>query len=136
MRDNDRLIRDDVELAGLLWSRLRAHLPPFLDGRQAIGLNGRFRYYRYQGGQQFSGHVDAAYRRSTGEESRLTLMVYLNDDFDGGETTFLDGTVKPQRGMALAFRHELFHEGRAVTRGRKYVLRTDVMFNPPGRVSG
>jgi predicted 2-oxoglutarate/Fe(II)-dependent dioxygenase YbiX len=136
VRDNDRLISDDVKLATVLWLRLRDRLPPFLDGRQAVGLNERFRFYRYQHGQRFAGHVDGVYRRSNGEESRLTLMIYLNDDFEGGETAFLNVTVKPMRGMALAFRHELFHEGRQISRGKKYVLRSDVMFNPPGRVSG
>jgi predicted 2-oxoglutarate/Fe(II)-dependent dioxygenase YbiX len=136
VRDNDRVIYDDVGLAALLWLRLRDYLPRFLDGRQAVGLNERFRFYRYEQGQRFAGHVDGVYRRSSGEESRLTLMLYLNDDFEGGETAFLNATVKPERGTALVFRHELFHEGREVTRGRKYVLRSDVMFNPPGRVSG
>jgi len=30
--------------------------------------------------------------------------------------------------MALIFRHKILHAGSAVTRGRKYVLRSDVMF--------
>jgi hypothetical protein len=61
-------------------------------------------------------------------------MVYLNDDFVGGETKFYldDGTprldVKPERGMALVFVHRQLHEGAAVVQGRKYVLRTDVMY--------
>jgi hypothetical protein len=44
--------------------------------------------------------------------------------------------VTPAKGMALLFRHELFHEGSALAKGRKYVLRSDVMYNPPGRYSG
>jgi prolyl 4-hydroxylase len=115
--------------------RLRAHLPPFVQGRQAIGLNERFRFYRYDPGERFAGHIDAPFRRANGEQSLLTLMIYLNADFDGGETTFRDLVVRPQTGTALVFRHDIFHEGTAVRRGRKYVLRTDVMFNPVGRLS-
>jgi hypothetical protein len=38
--------------------------------------------------------------------------------------------------MALIFEHQLLHEGAAVTQGRKYVLRSDVMYNPVGRIRG
>jgi hypothetical protein len=40
---------------------------------------------------------------------------------------FID--VKPERGMALLFKHEVLPEGATVNAGRKYVLRTDVMFS-------
>lgn len=55
-------------------------------------------------------------------------MVYLNDDFEGGDTHFEHLAIRPQTGMALIFVHELRHEGSAVVRGRKYVLRSDVMY--------
>jgi hypothetical protein len=135
-RDNGRLIVDDLQLANKIWGRLSPYLPRVLDGQQAIGLNERFRYYRYVPRQSFKGHTDGAFRRSNGEESKLTVLVYLNDDFTGGETAFLTSVVSPRRGAVLVFRHELFHEGRPVVSGRKYVMRTDVMFNPLGRCSG
>jgi predicted 2-oxoglutarate/Fe(II)-dependent dioxygenase YbiX len=136
VRNNSRVIKDDPELAANLWRRLRDDLPAFLDGRQAIGINERFRFYRYESAQRFAGHVDGRFRRENGEESRLTFMVYLNDDFTGGETAFDEVAITPKCGTALIFRHELFHEGRPVTNGRKYILRSDVMFNPVGRLSG
>ena len=135
-RNNQRVVIDDHELANSLWSMLRQHVPVFVRGCQAIGLNERFRFYRYERGQQFRGHIDAAFVRSNGEHSLLTFMIYLNDGFEGGETSFPSQIVKPERGLALVFRHDIFHEGRAVLKGRKYVLRTDVMFNPVGRLSG
>ena len=65
-----------------------------------------------------------------GERSLLTLMVYLNEDFEGGETAFLelDQVIVPRRGMALLFQHMVLHEGREVRAGTKYVLRTDVFY--------
>jgi len=33
--------------------------------------------------------------------------------------------------MALVFVHQQLHEGASVLNGRKYVLRTDVMYVPP-----
>jgi len=136
LRNNSRLIADDVELAASLWQRLRPNVPGFISGRQAIGLNERFRFYRYEPSERFSGHSDAPYRRENGEKSLLTFMVYLNDDFSGGETAFQNATIKPETGLALLFRHELFHEGRPVLSGTKYVLRSDVMFGRPGEIAG
>ncbi len=136
LRSNARVIEDDFVRAADLWTRVRTHLPPFLGPRQAIGVNERFRFYRYDPGERFAGHIDAPFRRDNGEMSLLTFMIYLNDGFAGGETAFREVSVAPETGAALLFRHDLFHEGSSVTQGRKYVLRTDVMFNPPGRISG
>lgn len=135
VRNNSRIILDSAEVASDLWKKVSPHIPLMLNGRQAIGLNERIRFYRYEHGQQFIGHVDAPFRRVTGELSQLTFMIYPNDDFEGGETRFDEVIVAPQRGMALIFEHELFHEGAVVRNGRKYVLRTDVMYNPVGKFS-
>jgi hypothetical protein len=76
-------------------------------------------------------------RRLQAERDRsesVQLMIYLNSGFDGGETHFYDAdlqlraTVRPETGMALLFRHAQLHEGAPVISGRKYVLRTDVMY--------
>ena len=40
--------------------------------------------------------------------------------------------VTPERGKALVFYHRQLHEGLPVVRGRKYVLRTDVMYRHQG----
>lgn len=74
--------------------------------------------------------------------------MYLNDDFEGGETViFPEGKtgihgrppmkevrITPRRGMALVFRHtgpdHPLHSGAPhSTKGkRKYVLRSDIMY--------
>lgn len=132
-RDNARLIVDSPAMAERYFDRIEALLPA-LGGRRPLGLNERFRFYRYDPGQTFAPHQDYPYERSPSEASALTLMVYLTDDFTGGSTDFyhedetLRLSVKPERGMALLFRHELLHAGTRVEQGRKYVLRTDVMY--------
>lgn len=130
------LIVDDAARARDLWQRVQGQIPAVMRYRQAIGLNERLRFYRYDPGERFAAHVDAPFRRANGEESLLTFMIYLNDGFAGGETTFSDVSVRPERGMALVFEHWLKHEGAAVTSGRKYVLRSDVMYGPLGKVYG
>lgn len=130
VRDNTRVILDDPVLALSLWSRAREFVPAEFDKSEVVGFNERFRFYRYDPGQIFRWHCDGIFRRPNGQRSQLTFMVYLNDDFEGGATRFEDVTIKPERGMALCFVHYLRHEGARVLRGRKYVLRTDVMYGP------
>jgi prolyl 4-hydroxylase len=132
IRDNDRLVSDDPALAAEWFERARPFLPEEYFGWRLTGINERFRYYRYDPGQKFAPHTDGYFQRDNGERSQLTLMVYLNDGFEGGSTSFhhLDPTlhVRPVAGMALVFMHRVVHEGAPVIAGRKYVLRTDVMY--------
>ena len=139
VRNNDRVMVDDVAMAAQLYQRVDAFLPPRMEKKwHPCGLNERLRFYRYDEGQKFDWHQDGYYENPAGERSFLTFMIYLNDGFEGGETLFTkigglylsedDLSVKPRRGMALIFRHKIAHTGREVTRGRKYVLRTDVMY--------
>jgi predicted 2-oxoglutarate/Fe(II)-dependent dioxygenase YbiX len=127
-RNNDRMVFDDHELAATLYQRACPLLPQEIDGWAATRFNERWRYYRYDRDQQFTWHLDGTVRLGTGEESILTFMIYLNDDFEGGSTDFGWESVKPSRGMALVFPHRLRHQGSAVKAGLKYVLRTDVMY--------
>jgi len=131
VRDNTRVMIDDPERAEMLWSRLSAFLPRKHNGWTIAGLNERLRFYRYEPGQRFAWHRDGAFVRNPRERSHLTLLLYLNDGFEGGATE-LDVeeplAVRPPPGAALLFAHHLRHQGARVTRGRKYILRSDVMY--------
>jgi hypothetical protein len=130
IRNNTRVMFDDVDFARHLYERIRPALPALLCGMRPCGVNERFRCYRYEPGQRFAPHYDGAFIRDDHERSHLTFMVYLNEGFGGGATAFLDTgvAVVPRTGMALLFQHFQVHEGCAVTSGVKYALRTDVMF--------
>jgi predicted 2-oxoglutarate/Fe(II)-dependent dioxygenase YbiX len=140
VRNNDRVVFDDPALAESLWERVRPFVPAEIDGCRATGLFPQFRYYRYDPGQRFKRHKDGAVETPGGERSRLTFLIYLNTDYVGGETVFseyefIDGQtivheirVRPEVGLGLFFVHERKHEGSAVESGRKYVLRTDVLY--------
>ncbi len=133
VRNNTRVMIDDPARAAELWARVAHALPARARHGRSVGLNERFRFYRYEAGQCFRWHRDGAFERSNGERSRLTLMFYLNDDFEGGDTEFEGGLrVRPKRGAALVFLHPVRHQGASVARGRKYVLRTDVMYAREG----
>lgn len=78
------------------------------------------------------------------QSSLFTFLLYLNDDFEGGHTTFFlpasrEGTlnaypVRPVAGAVALFPHgeatgALLHEGTGVVHGTKYIIRTDVEYD-------
>ena len=131
-RDQDRVIRDDPALATTLLEGLRPSLPPRI-GALALErrLNERFRLYRYRAGQRFAPHMDHWYQPSARSITLLTVLVYLNEGFEGGETSFceqIERVVTPQTGLAAVFQHKIRHAGEPVVRGTKYALRTDVLY--------
>ena len=128
IRNNDRLIIEDVSLAERLWNKLKDDCPNPIVGEQAIGLNECFRFYRYESGQRFKRHIDGRFRRNDVEESRISLLIYLSENFEGGATQFDNFIVQPKIGEALLFIHEQKHESTPIESGVKYVLRSDVMF--------
>jgi len=140
VRNNERVLVDDVSLAADLFHRAEPLLPAVIEGHGLVGFNERWRFYRYGPGQTFKPHRDGSYMRlKTWEESQMTFMIYLNDGMTGGETRFFANmeqafrqypylSVQPKAGMALAFIHSIWHEGAVVHSGQKYVLRTDVMY--------
>ncbi len=145
LRNNQRVMLKNEEIALWLWRRAREFVPQEYDGRPAVGVNELLRFYRYDTGGQFDWHQDFPFERENGEQSYLTFMIYLNDDFEGGQTLFEDSysdcsfddlQVTPKQGMALFFEHETHHKGELVTEGRKYVLRTDVMYASEDELEG
>lgn len=128
--NKSRAAIENKALANALWKRIKENTPKDFDDHIAVGLNERLRFYLYEVGQHFGAHTDGYFQRENGERSFLTLMIYLNDDFTGGETLFLkrEKIIAPKRGTALLFTHHQWHAGLKVNSGCKYILRTDVMF--------
>lgn len=56
----------------------------------------------------------------------LSSIIYLNDNYTGGETTFRDGiTFKPKLGRALFFDGKYYEHGVSeVTEGERYTIAT------------
>ncbi|KAK7098930.1 uncharacterized protein [Littorina saxatilis] len=134
VRNSDRCIIDSIEEADKLWQRVKPFVPAEWNGHQVVGLNERLRFLRYDSGQYFKPHYDGEYRRENGERSYITLQLYLNEGFKGGSTTFLSRCqterveVVPRIGSVLIFQHDIYHEGSELKKGRKYAMRTDVMY--------
>ena len=92
-------IADDT-LRDPIYARVRRLLPPEVNGGAVAGLNGRFRLYKYNTHDLFKPHTDGSWpgtavvngrvaQDAHGDRwSQMTFLVYLNDDMEGGETTF------------------------------------------------
>ncbi len=141
LRDSSTAVMRDPALADTLYQRVRGTVPSIMNveepstgqrvSMEPVGVFLPLRVYRYEKGQRFGLHQDQSYTREDGARSLLTLLVYLNDDFTGGETDFPEQNerISPRTGNALWFQHMLLHAGRAVTEGAKFVLRSDVLYD-------
>ncbi|KAF8061613.1 hypothetical protein FPV67DRAFT_1586659, partial [Lyophyllum atratum] len=156
-RVNHRFSITSTAFAANLHALLTPHLPSFpyptsTRRTQKVGdpprvphsFNSNIRVYKYTPSQHFGKHYDdSVCDPLTGAKSEWTLLIYLTgveDGIEGGETLFYkDERGKPQevitaplnRGTALLHRHGqecMLHEGSMVTKGNKYVLRSDLMF--------
>jgi prolyl 4-hydroxylase len=85
---------------------------------------------RYRPGQEYRPHYD--FVRATENQRFRTILVYLNQDYVGGETCFIKTglKVKGRRGEAIQFSNATAsrdvdpmseHAGLPVTRGKKYL---------------
>ncbi len=89
--------------------------------------------------------------------SRITVQIYLSNVEEGGATTVYSDvgseslrigncliflfyvthfwstvliiSAVPQPGLVFLFDHAVLHDGELVTAGRKYAIRTEVMYN-------
>jgi hypothetical protein len=154
----------DDSIHNQIYDRIREHLPCSMGDSSShgnktnrlCGINRRWRFFRYGQNCVYRPHIDgswpAGYLSEDGKSyevdtsgrtrSYMTFLIYLNDNFVGGETRFYNPNsvtgglvargIVPKRGSVLVFPQgntaSLLHEGSAVTEGTKYVVRTDVLY--------
>ena len=81
----------------------------------------------YVKNQKYTWHMDASPQPNSKEYHRkISVIIYLSDDFEGGTTKFLHQEYKPKIGHALIFPSNWCfpHTGTTVTSGRKRVAVT------------
>ena len=158
IRHNDSFtwVADDATCE-LIWHRCKDLVSDGSDynaGKQALGLNARFRFYRYREGDYFAPHTDGSWPGSRVVEgelvhdaygdrwSQMSFLLFLSGDYGGGATRFHirapgDGEtvdVRTPLGTALVFPHgthplHCVHSSTPITHGAKYIIRTDVLFD-------
>jgi prolyl 4-hydroxylase len=113
-------------------------------GRQFELSVERFEHFQcvaYANGQEYQAHFDTfdpetKYGKESmvnGGQREYTLLVYLNDEFEGGQTYFpnLDVVISPKKGRAVLFKNidengniykGSYHAGLPVAKGQKYAF--------------
>jgi hypothetical protein len=101
-------------------------------------MNEHIRLSMYDPDQFFGIHKDGINFDKNNKQrmSYATLNIFLNDNFEGGQSTFYEkgkNTVKfvckPKTGSGSFFYSQQFHEGNKIISGNKYLLRIDFMIN-------
>ena len=110
------------------------------DNRGGYCISEKTRLNRYPENIEFLSHYDDGDMISHDIRSLLSLVIYLNDDFEGGETVFYtpDRTIKikPENGMVTLFLHygmqNPLHSSAAQHNSSslyKFILRTNVLYS-------
>lgn len=94
----------------------------------------------YEPGGKFDAHYDNDYNTDVSTRC-ATLLVYLNDDYDGGETDFvkIGVSIKPKKGKGILFwsldeKNQLIknsmHCGNKVINGKKWICTKWTRIHP------
>jgi len=109
----------DEETDGIIWQRSKQLLAQetIYGDQPPVGINARFRFYRYEQGDFFSTHIDGSWPGSRvidgelhsdayGDRwSQMTFLIFLSEEFEGGHTRFMvdrDYPDKPARKLTNA----------------------------------
>ncbi|MBC7864487.1 MAG: hypothetical protein IAF38_16045, partial [Bacteroidia bacterium] len=91
------------KLAIETWMQLSKFVPKQFEDSKATGLNEKFSFFKVEKDQPVKKQKDECFMRNKSEASCFTLMIFLNDDFKGGEIKFKEISITPVRGSALIF---------------------------------
>lgn len=89
-----------------------------------------FPMIKYSAGDYFNWHTDLT--SGFAAQRTATMIMYLNDDFEGGHTCFQhpDIQIRPRRGSAVVYyytpQEPVIHRGDAVLSGTKFILNAFV----------
>ena len=95
---------------------------PFMQASQSLG----FDLLKYEIGEKFHQHVDLVPGHKVFGKRQLSVLIYLNDDYQGGETQFIrqELELKPPKGSLALFPpfYTHPHSSLPITQGTKKIL--------------
>jgi len=88
-----------------------------------VDLLDNFVYRFYETGGQYNWHVDKSH---TDIQLKISILIFLNDDFEGGELAFVNDKIKikPKKGTIIFFPCGpwFLHSSTPITEGQKHVI--------------
>jgi len=119
----------------LLNSRIRERVIPLVADRWGVTYDEHSEVHvvRYRKGQYFKAHTDSGDYGDRTARRYFTVVCYLNDDLEGGGTSFPDVsyTVAPKKGHAVIFPADFLHQGDEILDGTKYIAVAWLVAPPP-----
>ena len=110
-------------LTGLLLKEVNRNYK--FDGYQ-IDTDITYQFTEYQEGEFYDWHTDSG--NTPNAKRRISVVILLNDDYEGGDFAFFNGTIKyaPKKGSALLFPSNFLypHEIMPVTKGTRHSIIT------------
>lgn len=110
----------DKELSKLIFSIVQPWYPNSL-------LSHKWHFTKYNEDGFIKPHQDG-HVSINNCRSKYTLLLYLNDDYEGGELV-LDNealVIKPKKGMIIIMDQEMWHHVKRITEGCKYLMTSDM----------
>jgi len=139
VRNSLRKIIDDKDFSKLLEKRIYEHIPKTYNGLTYHSINHRFRFLKYEKGGFFARHKDNNYKTKD-TISLITILIYLNEDYKGGYTTFFANVndkegfiLEPKTGMISLMDQDIGHCVPELLEGIKYVVRTELQYVGVGK---
>jgi len=122
-RHNKEIFTEDETIKNIITSKI----PKCLNKLDVNAISEIFEFYKYEIGDFIKPHTDSSVKLANGYNSNYTAIVYLNDNYFGGETYFENENVKikPELGALLLFKQELAHEALIVQNGIKLIYRSN-----------
>lgn len=126
--------------AQIIYTKLQPYLPKqYKDHKQYcwefVGPIQTIMYAQVETNQSFGIHTDTGYEYDSIKHhySKYTVLIYLNDSYEGGTTTFYSNQfqkitqIQPKKGRLLCFDIDLFHSGDPVIHGTKQWIGTELI---------
>ena len=135
---NGKIVHE--QYSNIMWTKIKESLPATYKDRKGvtwvpIGVPYTIMYATIQANQRFGIHTDTGCVYDTKENmySKFTVLTYLNDNFEGGQTTFYDTnftktvSISPRKNRTLIFDIDLYHCGEVVITGKKNWIGTELV---------
>jgi prolyl 4-hydroxylase len=126
-RYNQMLRFENDEISKVIFDGLRKALKGKIYNQKFISVHESIRIYKYEKTDEFKRHIDMGIKIAHNIQSKYSILLYLNDKFTGGNTSFGKMKIKPKMGSLILFPHNLKHSGQKINSGTKYILRTDLI---------
>ena len=132
MGDREIMLLEEYPNAEKLLGSYNRILPDLVKGQFSRSLMNGYsidaKLSLYGMGQEYNWHHDAdpkvKHEKNSSWRRIVSSITYLNDDYEGGETEFMDRTIVPESGKTVIFPSFFTcpHRGCPVTKGVKKIL--------------